>query len=35
MMTYWLIAMLHALLGCPVWEDLSSICGGIPWEVPW
>ena len=32
---FWIIALLHHVLGCPVWEDLSSICGGIGWNVPW
>jgi hypothetical protein len=32
---FWLTAWLHTLLGCPVFEDLSSICGGVGWGVPW
>jgi len=30
-----LLSLLHALLGCSVFEDLSSICGGLAWGVPW
>ena len=34
-MTFWLPAMLWRLLGCRVFEDLSAICGGLGWNVPW
>jgi len=32
---FWLTALLHSLFGCRVFEDLSSICGGVGWGVPW
>lgn len=35
-MTLWEFhAILWRLLGCRVFEDLSAICGGIAWQVPW
>lgn len=36
-MTLWenTIVILWRLLGCRVFEDLSAMCGGIPWGVPW
>jgi hypothetical protein len=26
---------LQILFGCTVFEDLSSVCHGIVWHVPW
>jgi hypothetical protein len=32
---FWLPAILHHLMLCRVFEDLSAICGHFGWDVPW